>query len=218
MALERAKRDATIAAETQAALGHRLGGAEVELSALRKGVYIGDNYNDRPQSLQRADEIALRLREASADIGQRQARLASLRTELAAEQDRYAERAAAMLVAPVRGSIWEIMTAPGETVVRGQDLVRVLDCSGLVVTATVGETAYNQLRIGDAARFRFLGGRNDYEGRIVGLTGVATAPANLAILPSALAKEPYRVTVALPDLAKAERCDVGRTGRVTFDK
>jgi multidrug resistance efflux pump len=218
MALERAKRDAAIAAETQAALGHRLGGVDVELSALRKGVYIGDNYNDRPQSLQRADEIALRLREASADIGHRQARLASLRTELAAEQDRYAERAAATLVAPVRGSIWEIMTAPGETVGRGQDLVRVLDCSGLVVTATVGETAYNQLRIGDAARFRFRGGRNDYQGRIVGLTGVATAPANLAILPSALAKEPYRVTVALPDLAKAERCDVGRTGRVTFDK
>ena len=175
-------------------------------------MYIGDNYNDRPQSLQRADEIALRLREASADIGHRQARLASLRTELAAEQDRYAERAAATLVAPVRGSIWEIMTAPGETVVRGQDLVRVLDCSGLVVTATVGETAYNQLRIGDAARFRFRGGSNDYQGRIVGLTGVATAPANLAIQPSALAKEPYRVTVALPDLAKAERCDVGRTG------
>ena len=97
------------------------------------------------------------------------------------------------------------MTAPGETVVRGQDLVRVLDCSGVVVTATVGETAYNQLRIGDAARFRFRGASTDYQGRIVGLTGVATAPANLAIQPSALAKEPYRVTVALPELARAER-------------
>jgi multidrug resistance efflux pump len=216
--LERAKRDATIAAEAQTALGHRLGGVEVELSALRKGVYIGDNYNDRPQSLQRADEIGLKLSEATADISHRQARLATLRAELAGEKDRFAERAAATLVAPVGGSIWEIMTAPGETVVRGQDLVRVLDCSGVVVTATVGETAYNQLRIGDAARFRFRGTSKDHEGRIVGLTGVATAPANLAIQPSALAKEPYRVTVAMPDLARAERCNVGRTGRVTFGK
>lgn len=216
--LERSTRDATVAAETLTALSHRMAGVEVELSALRKGVYIGDNYNDRPQSLQRADEIALRLRETATDVGEREARLANLRAELAGEKDRYAERAAATLIAPVRGSIWEIMTAPGETVVRGQDLVRVLDCSGVVVTATVGESAYNQLRIGDPARFRFRGGSHHYLGRIVGLTGVATAPANLAIQPSALAKEPYRVTVMLPDLARAEQCDVGRTGRVTFGK
>lgn len=102
--------------------------------------------------------------------------------------------------------------------VRGQDLVRLLDCTGLVVTATVGETAYNHLRVGDPARFRFRGETIDHTGRIIGLTGVATAPANLAIQPSALAKEPYRVTVALPELAKPGACDVGRTGRVTFDK
>ena len=54
------------------------------------------------------------------------------------------------------------------------------------------------------------------EGRIVSLTGVATAPANLAIQPAALAKEPYRVTVALPEMPTKGRCSVGRTGRVTF--
>ena len=214
----RARRDAIVATETLAALGHRLGGLKVELTALRNGVYVGDSYNDRPQSLQRADDIAVRLSELTADIGHRDARLTNLRAELTAETERFAERAGATLVAPVRGSIWEVMTAPGESVVRGQDLVRVLDCSGVVVTATVGETAYNQLRIGDTARFRFRGESNDHQGRIVGLTGVATAPANLAIQPSALAKEPYRVTVALPELARAERCNVGRTGRVTFGK
>ena len=143
---------------------------------------------------------------------------ALLRTELVGERKRYLERSAASLGSPVRGSIWEIMTAPGESVARGQDLVRLLDCSGLVVTATVGETAYNHLRIGDSARFRFRGQSKDYEGRIMGLTGVATAAANLAIQPSALAKGPYPVTVAVPVLAKASQCDVGRTGRVTFGK
>jgi multidrug resistance efflux pump len=146
-------------------------------------------------------------------------RLASLRNELIEEAQRYEALAAVDVAAPVRGSVWEVMTAPGETVVRGQELVRLLDCSGLVVTATVGETAYNSLRIGDPARFRLRGESIDHRGRIIGLTGVAVAPANLAIQPSALAKEPYRVTVALPDMAaRAGACNVGRTGRVTFEK
>lgn len=216
VALERARRDATVAAQTLEALRHRLKTLDVELSALRRGVFVGDSYNDRPQSLQRADEIELRLNEVNADITQREARLASLRSELAAENMRYAQRSAAGLVAPVSGSIWEVMTAPGESVVRGQDLVRLLDCSGLVVTATVGEAAYNQLRVGQKASFRFRGESTDYKGQIVSLTGVATAPANLAIQPAALAKEPYRVTVALPAMPTNGRCSVGRTGRVTF--
>src|SRR5262249_49098214 len=100
----------------------------------------------------------------------------------------------------------------------GQELMRVLDCSGTVITASVGETAYNRLRIGDPARFHLRGEHTQYQGRIIGLTGVASAPANLAIQPSALAKEPYRVTIALPELAKEKQCDIGRTGGVTFDK
>ncbi|HJU33428.1 MAG TPA: HlyD family efflux transporter periplasmic adaptor subunit [Hyphomicrobiaceae bacterium] len=218
VSLEKARRDATVAQETLLSLGHRRKSLDIELAALDSGIYVGDSYNDRPQSLQRADDIALRLNELDADIGHRQARLALLRTELAGERERYAERSTARLTSPVVGSVWEVMTAPGESVARGQDLVRLLDCSGLVVTATVGETAYNNLRIGDRARFRFRGDGKSYEGRILGLTGVATAAANLAIQPSALAKEPYRVTVGVPELAKAAQCDVGRTGRVTFGK
>ena len=190
---------------------------EVERDALTRGVFIGDSYNDQPRSSQRADEIAQRLSEVAADIRERDVRLAALRTELTEETLRYEALAATELTAPVRGSVWEVLTAPGETVVRGQELVRLLDCSGLVVTATVGETAYNRLKIGDPARFRLRGESVDHKGRIIGLTGVATAPANLAIQPAALAKEPYRVTVALPDMARAGPCDVGRTGRVTFE-
>jgi multidrug resistance efflux pump len=217
-ALAKARRDATVATQTHAALRHRLIGAEVELKAIRDGVFIGDSYNDRPQSTQRADEVGQRLSEVAADIREREARLTHLRAEVEAEAKRYTEQAAAALVTPVRASVWEVLTAPGESVVRGQDLVRLLDCSGVVVTATVGETAYNRLRVGDPARFRFRGESADHQGRIIGLTGVATAPANLAIQPSALAKEPYRVTVSLPGLVASGQCDVGRTGRVTFEK
>ena len=214
--LERAQRDATVAKRTLEALGHRRNTLDVELMSLEQGIFVGDSYNDRPQSLQRADDITLKLNELTSEISQRQSRLASVRTELAEERGRYARRSMAALVAPTNGSVWEVMTAPGEQVVLGQDLVRLLDCSGLVVTATVGEAAYNNLHVGQTARFRFRGESTDYQGRVISLTGVATAPANLAIQPAALAKEPYRVTVAVPELVKATRCSVGRTGRVTF--
>jgi multidrug resistance efflux pump len=217
-ALDKAKRDVTVAAGALAALRHRLEGTEIELNGLRQGIFIGDSYNDQPRSAQRADELAQRLSELAADIHAHETRLAGLRADLEQESKRYAERASADLVVPVRSSIWEVMTAPSETVVRGQDLARLLDCSGVVVTATVGETAYNRLRIGAPASFRFRGESADYKGRIVGLTGVATAPANLAIQPAALAREPYRVTVELPDLAKPGQCAIGRTGRVTFGR
>ena len=53
--------------------------------------------------------------------------------------------------------MWEVLTAPGELVVRGQDLVRLLDCSGVVVTAAVSESVYNRLHIGQSATFRLRG-------------------------------------------------------------
>ena len=86
---EKAKRDVTVATETHAALRHRLAGVEVEAASLRKGVFIGDSYNDRPRSSQRADEVAQRLSEVTADLRERETQLASLRTELADETRRY---------------------------------------------------------------------------------------------------------------------------------
>jgi multidrug resistance efflux pump len=109
-----------------------------------------------------------------------------------------------------------MLTAPGESVVRGQDLVRLLDCSGVVVTATVGESVYNRLYIGQSATFRLRGEDADHDGRVIGLTGVSAAPANFAIQPNALAKEPFRVTVKMTNPDQASQCKVGRTGRVTF--
>ena len=63
----------------------------MEVSALRQGVFIGDSYNDRPRSSQRADEVAQRLSEVAADIREREAHVVSLSTEIAEETRRFAE-------------------------------------------------------------------------------------------------------------------------------
>jgi multidrug resistance efflux pump len=214
--LERYTRDARVTAETYLAIEHRLAALDVELRAAQQGTFIGDTYNDRPRSSQRVDEIGQRLGELKADLREREARLATLRKELTEETQLFNDNSAADIVAPVTSRVWEMLTSPGESVVRGQDLLRLLDCSGVVVTATVGESIYNQLHIGQSATFRLRGEHVDHAGRIIGLTGVSAAPANFAIQPSAMAKEPYRVTVKLTDPEQVSQCKVGRTGRVTF--
>ncbi len=214
--LEKYTREAQVTVETYLAIEHRLAGVEIELQAARSGTFIGDSYNDKPRSSQRLDEVGQRLVELKADLRDRDARLLTLRKELGEEMERYEENSSADLLAPVTSRVWEMLTAPGETVVRGQDLVRLLDCSGVVVTAAVGEGVYNRLYIGQSATFRLRGENTAYPGRIIGLTGLSAAPANFAVQPGAMVKDPFRVTVKLTDLDQAHQCKVGRTGRVTF--
>jgi hypothetical protein len=111
-----------------------------------------------------------------------------------------------------------MMTSTGEDVRAGQALLKLLDCNGAVVTANVTEGVYNQLQLGEVAKFEPKDGSPAINGLIVNLTGASGAPANLAINPGTLNKEPYRVTVSMPGIGSAGKdCEVGRTGRVVFD-
>jgi hypothetical protein len=122
----------------------------------------------------------------------------------------------AVLSSPVDGQVWEVLVAPGEEVRKGQDLMRLLDCSGALVTATVRESVFNQLHIGDKAQFRFSNQSGRYDGTIVRMSGSAAPPDNLAIQPTGLSPGGYRIAVSVPELASAQ-CGVGRTGTVVFN-
>jgi multidrug resistance efflux pump len=216
VALDEAGRAARIAGDTLAATQLRREQAGIELGAMADGSYLGDSYNDRPQSAQKLEAAKSLAGDLAAELGARGARAARLTDELAAVSQRFELDAQAAITAPVAARIWELLAVPGEQVVRGQDLVRLLDCSAAVVTAAVSEKVYNKLYNGMPARFVARGGDAELEGAIVNLTGMAGASSNYAIEPSALIKEPYRVTVAVPGLANDAFCDIGRTGLVLF--
>jgi biotin carboxyl carrier protein len=215
VALERAQRESAVADQTERSLNHRLFAAQVELEAARRGEYVGDAYNDRPSSLQQADELSIRIAEAQSELDARDQRLVRLRAELAAENARYDNLSNVALMSPIDAQVWEVLVSPGEEVRRGQDLLRLLDCSGTIVTTTVRESVFNQLRIGDKAQFSFSGHSGSYDGEVIRMTGAASLPDNLAIQAPALSSAAYRVAVSVPDLASAE-CRIGRTGRVVF--
>jgi hypothetical protein len=87
----------------------------------------------------------------------------------------------------------------------------VLDCSTVMVTASVSERDYNELHLGDPVRFRVSGSDREYTGRIVKL-GASTAFA-IPFDPGS-----HQIVVTIPKLAanSEDGCAVGRTGEVIF--
>lgn len=188
----------------------------IEIDALSRGVFVGEGYNDKPSSAQRLDQLGVQIAVLETQLAANIAGQARLAAAVADEQARYDQLSTASIVAPATGRVWEMLTAPGEQVAAGQDLLRMLDCSQPIVTAAVSEAVYNRLSIGMPATFTFREGGEPHPGEVVSLTGFAMAPANLAIAPSALRAEPYRVTILVPSIAGSDNCAIGRTGRVVF--
>ena len=215
--LQKVRRDDEIAKQDVRSIEQRIKGIAIELEAAKSGSFLGDSYNDRPRSSQRADELEQQVIELTAKITEKHSMLRQFQKDLDIELDRVQQNSDAQVLAPSSSTAWELLTAPGEHVQRGQDLMRLLDCNSALVTAVVSEAVYNRLQIGSGATFRLRDGGVEMPGRVVNLTGVAAATANYAIAPSSLQKEPYRVAVEIPGLmSKAHGCNLGRTGQVVF--
>lgn len=215
--LARSIRDEAVAAGGVGELRHQAAALRVELNALKENQFVGDSFNDRPQSAQRSEQLQQSIADLSIELDAKAAEVAELTEELAAEKDRIGHLSTAAITAPQSGVVWELLTSPGERVSRGQDLIRILDCSQAVDSAAVEEGVYNRIRVGDAVSFRLRGESIDRAGKIVRLSGLAAAPANLAISPSTLLKAPYRAAISVPSLGEDGVCDIGRTGKVTFE-
>jgi multidrug resistance efflux pump len=211
-AQEKARHAQEIERQGVVATRKRLDALTVELDAARNGTFLGDSYNDVPSSLQRSRELALRVAETQTAMDDQAHKAEAVLAQLSAERRRLAAHTKATLTAPVEGQLWTVQAAPGEYVRKGQDILTLLDCSTVVVTASVSERDYNELRLGDRVRFRVSGTNRDYSGRIVKLGSTAT----FAIPP---AQGRQQIVVSLSDLpaGSEDGCAVGRTGEVTFD-
>jgi multidrug resistance efflux pump len=211
-AQEKLRHTQEIARQDVIAARRRLDALAVELDAARTGTFLGDSYNDAPSSLQRARELALRIAETRTALDDQARKLAASRARLAAEHDRLTARTKVSLTAPGKGQLWAVEAAPGEYVRKGQEILTLLDCSTVVVTAAVSERDYNKLHLGDGVQFRVSGTSREYSGQIVKLGSDTT----FAIPP---APGRQQIVVALSDLPAGgeDGCAVGRTGEVTFE-
>ncbi|WP_334513216.1 HlyD family secretion protein [Bradyrhizobium sp. AZCC 1693] len=193
---------------------------ETELASARSGVFIGESYNDAPSSSQRIRELDLRLAELSVDEQQVKARIAQYERQVDAERVRVNRLTSATLKAGVPGVAWDFLVDDGEFARRGQDLMKLVDCSNVIVTASVTESLYDSLTIGAPVQFRLFGDRRIFDGTIIRLggSGASLLYTNLAVGPSAQHLQRFDVTATVPELAREPdlACAIGRTGRVIF--
>jgi len=205
-----------VAQQEVIAARRRLDALNVEMEAARSGTYLGDNYNDVPSSFQRSRELSVRIDETEATLQQLVRKQDMLVADIVAEQKRLAARSRAPLASALDGNLWTVQVATGEYVRKGQELFTVLDCSTVVVTASVFERDYNELRIGYPVTFRISGSSREYSGTISKL-GLTSTERSFAIAPE---ERRHQVAVQLPDLqhSDSDRCAVGRTGEVVFEQ
>lgn len=218
--LERSRAASDVAQQELESARQRTNYLVTELAAARTGVFIGDSYNDAPFSSQRVRELDLRLAELDAEQAQHEARIAQLERQIGAERVRVNRLTSASLTTRVSGMAWDFLIDDGEYARRGQDLVRLVDCSTLIVTAGVTEALYDSLSIGFPVQFRLFGDDRVFDGTVtrLGGSGASSLYANLAVGPSAEHLQRFDVTVSVPALAAQSdlSCAIGRTGRVIF--
>ena len=215
--VEKAVRDDSVASEAINALLERRKATLIELSAAHKGTFISDGYNDTSESAQRGLDVELQLADVNARLKGAVDELAAVSRDIVKETDRHQELSAATIRVNTSGRIWEMMTAPGEHVNAGQELLRFLDCSGVKVTASVSESAYQKLKIGQRAIFKPSDGTPEVKGWVTDLTGLAAVASNDAIQLKAISGAPYHVTLKFPELDRKDGCQISRSGLVTFD-
>jgi multidrug resistance efflux pump len=212
---DRAQYEWNAATSAEAAAQKRVEETKVEHDAVAEGVFIGDSYNDAPSSIQRETELKMKKGEIDAEFAAVRTQIKHITDQISEEEARVGLRSEAAVALPLKGRVWEMLVGPGEFVNKGQDLLRVLDCSNPIVSANVDERVYNRLEVGSPATFRPLEDGKTYYGTVINLTGAAGAPANFAIPPINLRKSPFYVTIAMDDMGEAG-CSIGRTGTVTF--
>src|SRR5262249_20852720 len=85
--LQKVQRDNEIAKQDARSIAQRIKGIEVELESAKSGAFLGDSYNDRPRSSQRADELQQQIIEISSQLAEKQSILAQLGRDLTIERD-----------------------------------------------------------------------------------------------------------------------------------
>lgn len=196
--------------------------ARINLAAAERGIFLGDGYNDAPYSEQRVSELEVARDQLQASAAAQATVLEALDLRIRAEQVRVNRLNSASLQANVSGLIWDYLAVSGETVQRGQNLLRLVDCQSTIVTLSVTERVYNQITLGSTAQFRMNGSDRLLPGlvtRVAG-SGASTVYENLAIAPSERHLERFDVTLDVPALRQEPelRCLIGRTGRVFFEE
>jgi len=194
---------------------------KAELEANEKGVLL-DGYSGAPYAQQRLDEVSLRLAEAKADRDREAKRSAALRRQLASEEATVTKLSDSRVLAPSLSLVQSVRVAQSSDVVKGTVLCELVDCGKSYIEATIPESRFDKVRIGQAAKVYLYGNSHPIPGTVISVRGAgannASNPTNFAARVQKTTPDSMIVNVGISaeDLIKVfgSANQVGRTARV----
>ena len=224
--LEKTQAAATVLKEEVYADAAASQGMRTELEAARRGVLAeaGAN-NDVTYSMQRADELEMRLAANRGSLATAVAEAEDARRSLAVETARDGHLANSALVAPFAGTIWRLGAVNGEHVAAGSPVLSIVDCDQQFVVAEVAQGSLDAIGPNSPATLRFAGDPVDRKGLVTTAwpDAMRDGGSKLAALPSSLSTDRVATVLVrlLPSAAEPDRhesCQVGRAVQVRIPR
>jgi len=196
----------------------------VERTAARNGILLGEGYSDAPYSQQRIDELTARVIEAKAERESVQQTQQELTSRLEEEQRRENQIRTYAVNAPINGMVWNLHIAADGVVMRNSPLADMVDCQTAFVEATVPESRYDKVQLGDTVQVKLLGNSRKIPGTIHAVRGHSAVVnrENLAAwLTPGRTTEAMTIFVAMDSQALQQAskgiCQIGRSVKVYFE-
>ena len=125
------------------------------------------------------------------------------------------------LVAPVSGRVWQVQTATDTFVKEGDEIFAIANCEAPMVTATVSETTFNGIAVGQRVIFTPEGEQTRLPYRIIEARGPASGSSliSYAIQPFSKATREFQIVARFQgdERAGPQACNLGRTGKLMFE-
>jgi hypothetical protein len=198
---------------------------KVELESAERGIFLRDGANDVPYSQQQRDRLMLRRQELETELLNETSKAHQLAAAITEESDRLARSNRFKLSLPPGNVVWTTGASPGSTVVEGQFVMDLADCSHRFVAVELPERVFEKIKAGDRASIRLVGGDAWVEGLVRQERGSA-ARVDDRLLAATVAKPTsgsISVEVEIPAEAWSEDrngnfCDIGRLAEVRFPR
>lgn len=196
-----------------------------ELSLAREGIFLRDGMNDAPYSQQQRDRLALRRQDLQSELLNQSSRAKLLSSAIGAEKRRLAEEGKFEVSLPAGFVVWSTAASPGSAVIAGQRVMDLADCRHRFVTVELPGREFEQIRPGDRAAIRLVGGDTWTFGYVRHQRGSA-AYADNRLLAARLPKPSSGSTTVEVDLPQnawpGDRvknfCNIGRLAEVRFSR
>ncbi|AZB72516.2 HlyD family secretion protein [Synechococcus elongatus] len=202
------------------ALTKELASREQDLQAARLGLTLVNTRSNYDPGV-RLQELKLQESQLRSQVAAQTAQVNGLKNQLQEITRNTRSRQEIPLASPVPTVLWQASVSNGDVVTRGQTLAKTIDCRDRWVDVYIGETALRKIRVGEPARVDLIGKDRSLEGKVIFIrSGVGRLRVGEDVLPSIpinLARESQvRIQLNPDKIQPSEFCDVGFTGRVTF--